>query len=185
MRRTSVATRAWLVAFTAIAGVASTPLAAHAHGDDGVFSGVEATAADAADPLTASVRARLVYANDGDPAAGATITVEALGPAAAVVVPLRDNGDGTYEGAVTVGAPGAWTLRFVATTPAATTETGFTAEPPPTTTAPRPVSARDRTDAADSDRGGGSSTALVVAVVAVLVLVAAGGTVAWSRRRAD
>ena len=165
----------FLAAAITVAGGA----AAFAHGEDGTFSGTEAAATDG-DPLTVSVRARLLYLNDDDPAPGATATVDAIGPGGATVppVPLTDNGDGTYQGTLVLSAEGAWTLRFTATTPNAAAEVPYTAEAPTTTAPPTTTTRTQRTDGDDDGSGTG---VLVLAVMAVAAL-AAGGWLLWRRR---
>lgn len=162
----------------------ATGAAAFAHGEDGVFSGTEAVPTNG-DPLTVSLRARLLYVNDNEPAPGATVTVDAVDPAglALPAVTLTDNGDGTYQGTLALTAPGAWTLRFTATTPNAATEVAYTAEAstktvPPTTTTRAPRAGGD-----DDDDGSGTAV-LVLAVMAVAAVVA-GGWLLWRRRRGN
>jgi len=158
---------------------------AWAHGEDGTFTGLDAQPGDQS--LSVSVRARLVYLNDAEPAPGATVVVEAIGPdgvAAAASPPLADEGDGTYAGSLTLPDAGAWTLRFTSTTPNGTADTAYTATAPtttapepPTTTEPEPIGQTGP----DDDDGGGNGIVLV-AVVIGLVAVAAGGTLLWRRR---
>ena len=127
------------------------------------------------------MRARLVYANDSDPAPGATVTVDAVDAAGVVVppAPLTDNGDGTYEGTLVLTAPGAWTVRFTAATPNAAAEVAYSADAPATTTAP-PVTTRAPRSGDDDDNGSGTGVlALVVMAVAAIV---AGGWLLWRRR---
>lgn len=166
-------------AFLLVAAITvATGVAAFAHGEDGVFSGTEALPTGG-DPLTVSLRARLLYVNDNEPAPGATVTVDAVGAGGVAVPPtsLTDNGDGTYEGTLVLTAPGAWTLRFTATTPNAATEVAYTAEAPTTTTAP-PTTTTRAPRAGDDDDGIGTGI-LVLAVMAVAAIVASG----WLLRR--
>jgi hypothetical protein len=148
-----------------------------AHSDDGVFAGLDATPGTVS--LEVQVRARLVYANDGDPAPGATVTVDALS-ADGVVAPaaaLHDNGDGTYEGPLLLPTPGAWTIRFTATTPAAAGEMAYVAEPAPTTT-----STTREPDLDASGDGGGGAVLLGVAGAGAAVLVLAAVVLLLVRR---
>jgi hypothetical protein len=168
----------FVVATTLVSGAI-----AFAHGDDGVFSGTDAVPADG-DSLTVSVRARLLYVNDDEPAPGATVTVDAVDAAGVVVppAPLTDNGDGTYEGTLALTAPGAWTVRFTATTPNAAAEVAYSADASATTTAPTTTTDRSPRANSDSDDDNGSGTGvLVFAVLAVAALVA-GGWLLWRRR---
>ncbi|MGQ0803207.1 MAG: hypothetical protein ACT4PI_05030 [Actinomycetota bacterium] len=160
-----------------------TSAAAFAHGEDGVFSGTEAVPTNG-DPLTVSLRARLLYVNDNEPAPGATVTVDAIGPSGATVAPapLTDNGDGTYQGALVLSASGAWTLRFTATTPNAATEVAYTAEAPTTTVLPTTTTRATRPGGDEDDDDGSGIGALVLAVMAVAAVVA-GGWLFWRRRR--
>lgn len=171
-----------LVAGLALVSTAST--VAGAHGDDGIFTGTEAVASGG-DPLAVSVRARLVYANDSDPAPGADLTVDAVAPDGTAVppTPLTDNGDGTYEGTLGLSAPGAWTLRFTATTPDAATEVAYNAEAP-TTTLPPTTTTRGSAgpNATSNDDDGGSGGFIVAAAIVAVVVLGGGGWLLWRRR---
>jgi hypothetical protein len=179
MRRGAVLVMLALVFPAAIA------TAGWAHGEDGTFTGLDAQPGE--QPLSVSVRARLVYLNDAEPAPGATIVVEAIGPdgvAAAASPPLADEGDGTYGGSLVLPAAGAWTLRFTATTPNATADTTYTATTP-TTTAPEPTTTTapepiGQTSPDDDD--GGSGVVVIVLAVAVIAVVAGGAALLWRRR---
>lgn len=167
--------------------VLGTATPASAHSDDGVFAGLEAV--PGADDLEVALRARLVYADDQDPAPGASVAVDGLGPGGltAAATPLRDNGDGTYERSLALPAAGAWTLRFTASTPDATAETAYTApEPTPSTTAVTSAAGggpRRRADLGDDDDGGGSGPLVAGVVIAVLATGAGVAAFVVLRRR--
>ena len=152
---------------------------AAAHGDEGMFSGTEATPGEG---LTVDVRARLLYVNDNEPAPGAFVIVDAIDAAGATTPPalLTDNRDGTYVGTLTLPASGAWTLRFNATTPTATAEIAYTAETPTTTTPATTSTARSGGGNGKSDDDG-----IPMGIVALGVVGAgaagAGGWLLWRR----
>jgi hypothetical protein len=165
--------------------IAGTSVAA-AHSDQGLM---EVTATPGAQPLSAEVRAKLVYANDRDPVSSASVTVEAIGPAGEVLsVPLASQGEGVYTGVVQLPAPGSWQFRATAGTPSAVAETVFEASTSPTTTSPAAVDAVDRESVPVVDRsggsdGGGSGWFVPAMFGLIIVIVVVGFAVAWSRRR--
>ena len=130
------------------------------------------------------MRSRLVYANDNDPAPGATVSVDAVGAdgVATTPSPLRDNGDGTYEGTLMLAAPGDYTLRFTATTPLAGADAPY-ATPSATTATTTPVTSTRPPEVDESDDSGGDALPIVVAVAGVVVIAAgAAGFLLWRRR---
>jgi hypothetical protein len=154
-----------------------------AHSDDGIFSGLDA--APGSQPLEVSVRARLVYANDSEPAPGATVNVDAVAAdgAATPPSPLRDNGDGTYEGVLTLPAAGNYTLRFTAATPLAAADAPYAAPATTattTTTAAVPSTQPRDVDDDDSSRGAAPIVAGFGGVAVIGVGVAA--FLLWRRR---
>jgi hypothetical protein len=158
---------------------------AGAHSAEGIL-GVEATPAPEARAVMVS--ATLKYANDNDPAPGATVSVVATDPTGGAIAPvtLRDVGLGGYQGTVDLPAAGTWTLTVTAADPAATATTTVTIEdqaedppePAPTTATPDP-NPGGSDGAADDD----STIVIVAAVVIVGVLIAAAAIV-LNRRRA-
>ena len=106
-----------------------------AHSDKGRLA-LQATRAG--QPLGVQVRARLVFANDGDPVSTATVTVEATGPNGQTVAPraLASEGDGVYTTVLGLPVAGTWTLRANVLEPEADAEIPFEAvAAPPTTVA--------------------------------------------------
>jgi hypothetical protein len=118
--------------------VATVP--AGAHGETGQLT-VEVEAGDA--PGMSRVRARLIYANDFEPAPGAAVSAEAVGADGAVgaSTPLAYDADGVYAGELALPPGGPWTVRVNATNPVATGEVSYT--PPPPTPASAPATTRD------------------------------------------
>jgi hypothetical protein len=141
-------------------------------------------------PDQVEVRARVTYANDGDPAPGAAVEATLTGPAGeSRPLTLQDNGDGTYQATTTVDQPGQWTARLTSTTPAATAEATFSVAPSETTTtvgtAATTTSRADGTASAassDDEEDGDDAAPWIVLGVVVVVLAAAAGALAWSRR---
>lgn len=140
-------------------------------------------------PLQAFVRATVIYENDSEPALGAAVTVEATGPEGQTVpaTPLSEVGDGRYEATLTFPSAGAWTVRAVATDPAATGEVSATIDESVasvTTTVPDVEIAESRRARASGEDDGSS---LVVPIVAVAVIGLGGALAAWllQRRRRD
>jgi hypothetical protein len=158
--------------------------AASAHSDDGLIV-VEARETD--DETTVEVRARLTYANDGDPASGATVTVEGTGPSGEVLAPqpLSPDGAGIYAAVVALPATGTWKLRVVAVGPSAVGEVGFTtrSEDAATTTSSPPATPDDPTTIA-TDSGSSDSWLLPAAVVLIGVILGGGMFALYAQRRA-
>lgn len=161
---------------------------AGAHEGDGT---IEVLAADPAGPLQVSYRVRLTFQADGHPAVDATVTVVAEGPDGTTTTPqpMAPAGeDGVYAATVLFPAPGAWTVRFTAVTPAATAERAETVAPPPTTTSTSTTTTTVSTTttvgaAADDPENDGDSDPPVVPLVAGAVAVAAVAGVLVARRR--
>ena len=173
-----------LAAVAAIVALVLQPGAAAAHEGQGQFA-VETT-----EPTAAGVRyvARLTWVNDNHPAIDATVTatpVDPAGTAGTSVVFTAVDQDGRYQGEVPLPAPGTWTVRFTAVTPAASTEVTHDVTAP--TTTPRPASpasagpsdpptttesAAPASPAGDND-GGSAGTVVFVVVLAAIVAVGA------------
>ena len=154
-----------------------------AHSDDGVFTGLDAV--PGAQPLEVSVRARLVYANDRDPAPGATVSVDAVAAdgAATPPSPLRDNGDGTYEGALTLPTAGNYTLRFTAATPLAAADAPYAATATTTTTTTTTAVPSTQPPDVDGDDSGGGAAPIAAGFGGVAVIgVGVAAFLLWRRR---
>jgi hypothetical protein len=151
--------------------------AAVAHSELGLMT---LDAAAGREALSADLRARVVYANDREPASSATVLVSGVGPAGAVLPasPMTGGADGVYTAAVLLPGPGTWSFRATATTPEAAAETTFTAAAPPAPTSV-PTGGSERatgrsTATNDADANGGSGWAVpAIAIAVVLVVIAA------------
>ena len=174
-----------------VMSVALSPAAALAHEDTGRFEDVRI---EVIDPLTLSIKARLIYPNDGEPADGATVTAvaEQLGAPASAPSPLQELAPGEYSAELTVPTGGSWTIRLTALTPSATTETIVEVpEPATTTTATRSTTTETSPTATSSladDSGDDGDGDLIpkwaaVAIGATIALGVAGWQTARSRRR--
>ncbi len=111
-------------------GLASGPAAAHS--DDGALRIVSETPAG---PLAVTYEVELIFANDGDPANGATVTATAVGADGAALGPhtFQPTGDpGRYTATITFPAPGPWQLSITATDPDATLDAATTISAAPT-----------------------------------------------------
>jgi hypothetical protein len=166
---------------------------AAAHSEFGLMT---LDAVGGAEPQSAALRARVVYANDREPVSTATVTVEGTGPGGAVLapVPMAGGADGVYTVTVRLPASGDWTFRAAATAPEATAEAGFTATAPPSTTVPAsPSGGGDGAQAtgrsagsaasAAADAGDGAGWPVPVAIVALVVLGLATAVVVVRGRR--
>lgn len=165
---------------------------AGAHGDDGLMK-IEPTAG--AQPLVVDVVVTIIYANDREPAEGASVSVDAIDSAGATTGPatLVDAGDGRYTGPVELPREGAWTLRASSTNPAASGELAITvtAATSPTTDAENDdggsAEAPDQPGADESDDGGEDSSLVdSVLVIGGLALIVGAATLiaqALLRRR--
>jgi hypothetical protein len=91
---------------------------ARAHGDDGIM---EIVTLESPTPLEVAVEVGIVYANDDDPAADATVTVTAAGPDGATVGPVEvpNVNDGLYATTFPVPTAGTWSISAASTEPAA------------------------------------------------------------------
>ena len=169
---------------------------AQAHGETGLIS-IDAASPGVAtpngEPGMMNVQVRIAYANDGEPATGATATATATeaGGTTTAPVTLADAGDGSYTGALAIPTPGSWTVHVESTEPAASADqTVEVAAATTTTTSSSGASATDGSGPAAQTRAErrgssdtGTTTAIIVAIVAVLV---GAGLTAWliARRRA-
>jgi hypothetical protein len=117
--------------------VATVPVGAH--GDTGQMTVEVEPGGDAG---RVQVRARIVYADDFEPAPGATVSADAVAPdgSVGVAAPLVYDADGVYAGELALPPGGPWTVRVTATDPAATGEAAYTAR----TTTPTTASATTR-----------------------------------------
>ena len=115
--------------------VLSSAAPAGAHGGNGTFT-IESSTPDAT-----GVRfvVRLVWDNDGHPAADATVTAVAIGQdVVATPVPMTFTDDGRYTATVPPPDASTWTVRFTAINPTGTGEapgSEVLAQAPPTTAA--------------------------------------------------
>lgn len=157
---------------------------------------------ESAEPIgTGSVRyvVRLIWNNDGHPAAAADTTMTAVpvgadGTAQTPVTLDPVDDDGRFAATVEFSSPGAWTVRFTAITPEATLEVPQQIDPPPTTTstaAPSttsseagvPTTATDAPEDEDEDEDGEASKAGTIVFVAVMLVLAAGAIALGRRQR--
>lgn len=155
---------------------------------------------ESSDPTgSAAVRyvVRLIWNNDGHPAAAADTTLTAVpvgtdGTAQTPVTLEPVDDDGRFAATVEFPSPGAWTVRFTAITPEANLEVPQQIDPPPpsttSTAAPTTTSSEVATPAAteaeapsDDEDADGTSNAGTVVFVAVL-LVLAGAALLLGRR---
>ncbi len=118
---------------------------------------------------------RVVWNNDGHPAADATVTATPIDPAGANKTPIaftaRDE-DGRYGGFVPLPSPGRWTVRFTVVEPAGTLEiTRDVAET--TTTTAKPKATTTTTPAKKSgDPANVSALFIAIGLMAVVFIVA-------------
>ncbi len=161
---------------------------AFAHGDEGKMQ-LEATPSGS---LQAFVRATVIFENDNEPALGAAVAVDAVGPDGQTVAAtsLVEAGDGRYEATLTFPVAGAWTVRATATDPTATGEVTVTATEAvaavTTTTAPAIELDEPRGVTTSDEDDDGSS--LAVPIIAIVVLGIGGAAGAWllqHRRRSS
>ncbi len=169
------------------------PAAAHEGGGTMTVESAEPT-----DSGSVRYVVRLIWNNDGHPAAAADTTMTAVPVGAddtaqtpVTLEPVDD--DGRFAATVEFSSPGAWTVRFTSITPEATLEVPQQVDPPSTTTstaAPSTTSSEAvvRTTATDppedenKDEDGEASKAGTVVFVAV-ALVLASGAIALGRRQ--
>jgi hypothetical protein len=129
---------------TALALVGAAP-AAQAHGGDPAIS-VEAVHSLGDGSFHFIVD--MVYADDGDPISGTTVTVTPTSPSGATgtAVTLESTGGGVYQGPVPLPEDGTWTVKIASADPAGAIDYGFvvdgdtgTPATPATTTPPAPT----------------------------------------------
>jgi len=194
VRRAAAVLAAFLVALVgagALAGPAS------AHGGPGKL--VVVSTEPQADGTSVKVTVQLNFAEDGDPAADATVTVvgELDGGGAApefTPVTLTASGpEGQYAGVVPIPGPGTWNLRVTSVEPpatattqvstAATTRTADSVAPSTTAAAASTTTTVATADAKnDSNDDGGWNPVITAGIVGGVV----GGLAAWqvgSRRK--
>lgn len=175
----------------ALLGPAS-PAAAHEGGGTLTVESAEST-----DSGSVRYMVRLIWNNDGHPAAAAdtTMTVVPVGADGTAQTPVTldpVDDDGRFAATVEFSSPGAWTVRFTAITPEATLEVPQQIDPPPTTTstaapsttsseAGAPTTATDAPE--DEDEDGEASKAGTIVFVAVMLVLAAGAIALGRRQR--
>lgn len=175
----------------ALLGPAS-PAAAHEGGGTLTVESAEST-----DSGSVRYMVRLIWNNDGHPAAAADTTMTAVpvgadGTAQTPVTLDPVDDDGRFAATVEFSSPGAWTVRFTAITPEATLEVPQQIDPPPTTTstaapsttsseAGAPTTATDAPE--DEDEDGEASKAGTIVFVAVMLVLAAGAIALGRRQR--
>lgn len=145
---------------------------------------------ESADPASdASVRyvVRLIWDNDGHPAAAAdtTMTAVAVGDDGSTQTPVAlepVDDDGRFAATVEFPDPGRWTVRFTAVSPEATLEVPQQIDPPPTTSTAAPSTTSEVTPAATiapaADSGDGTKAGTIIFVTVLLVLASAAFLVA-------
>lgn len=153
----TAAVAAGLTVLTALAAVAFGPAAAPAGAHDG-----DAVIELESHPAGLSIHyiVRVTWANDGHPAADATVTATAIGADGTQLTPVTlapADSDGRYAGVLEYPAPGAWTVRITSIEPTGTLQQPQQIAPPPTTAADD--GATDDTSDAASDAGGGFAPA--------------------------
>ena len=170
------------------------PAVALAHEDTGRFERVRV---EVIDPLTLSVKATLIYPNDGEPAEEATVTAvaEQPGAPASAPSPLDELAPGEYSTELTVPNGGSWTVRLTALSPSATTETTVEVPEPATTTTAETSTTRQSAASTseapaqlgtDTGDGGSATLALVAGLgVAVVAILVAWRTIAARRRATE
>jgi hypothetical protein len=180
------ATRVLVAAIAATVVMLFAAIPALAHSDQGTMT-AEARPA-AAQPLAATARARVVFANDGHPANEAAVTVTGTGPNGAQVGPAALNrvDDGEYEANVALPAVGDWSLAFTSATPTASATTTVNVPAPATTTPPstEPADQQRRASGSNDDDGSGlNASALALGGGTVVAAAIVGGVVVARRRR--
>jgi hypothetical protein len=129
---------------TALVLVGAAP-AAQAHGGDPAIS-VEAVHSLGDGSFHFIVD--MVYADDGDPISGKTVTATPVSPSGATgsAVTLPSTGDGVYQGPVPLPEDGTWTVKIASADPVGAIDYGFvvdgdtgTPAAPATTTPPAPT----------------------------------------------
>ena len=174
----------------ALLGPAS-PAAAHEGGGTLTVESAEST-----DSGSVRYVVRLIWNNDGHPAAAADTTMTAVpvgadGTAQTPVTLDPVDDDGRFAATVEFSSPGAWTVRFTAITPEATLEVPQQIDPPPTTTstaAPSTTSSEagvptTATDAPEDEGEDGEASKAGTIVFVAVMLVLAAGAIALGRRQ--
>lgn len=145
---------------------------------------------------------RLVWENDGHPAARATtITATPVTPAGAAQTPVAMTAvddDGRFEATLDLVEPGSWKVRITSINPVATMEVPVDVAPPATTTTTAPATTTtgtpattdddqavdtDQTAARDDDDSSGMGAGVIALVVLVVVALLASAYVFRSKMR--
>jgi hypothetical protein len=159
---------------------------ASAHSDTGIMT-LGALSAEGA----STVQATIIYDNDLEPAAGATVTVVGTGPGGATLpeTPLPEVGEGVYEAEILFAVAGDWVLVATSTTPASTAQVDVNVpeatggpsvtDPPTTTSPPTTTTAPDDEDGSDED----DPPAFLFIALGVIVVAGITATVVVLRRR--
>jgi hypothetical protein len=195
--RTTLIVTALLALVLSAVGLGSAPPVA-AHEGPGILT-VET---DEPTPTGHRYVIRLVWQNDGHPAArDTTITATPYDPSGAPQTPIPMtpvDGDGRFEATVDMPQPGSWRVQFASVSPVASVDHPAEVAAPATTAPPAPsTSARVADDAATeaaatdaaapgrdtADGGDGGGSGVLVAAVVVLVVLVAAGVVLFLRRR--
>jgi len=155
---------------------------AAAHGADGALALETQTTND---PATVEIRARLTYANDDEPAPGASVTVDGTGPKGESLASetMTAAGAGIYTATLQLPASGTWTLRVTASTPNAVAEIEYsTAAAATTTTASGAGTVSE--PATNSTTEDESNTWVLPAALGAVIVILAGGATLILRKRA-
>jgi len=155
---------------------------AAAHGADGALALETQTTND---PAMVEIRARLTYANDDEPAPGASVTVDGTGPKGESLATqaMTAAGTGIYAATVQLPASGTWTLRVSASTPNAVAEIEYSTAASATTTTAADAAGAVSEPATSSTSDDSSDWVLPVALGAIIVILV-GGAVLVLRKRA-
>jgi len=153
-----------------------------AHGSDGELL-LETRPTN--DPATVEIRARLTYANDDEPAPGASVTVDGTGPKGESLATqaMTAAGAGIYAATVQLPASGTWMLRVTATLPSAVGEIEYSTAASATTTttdATGTIAAPATNSTAHDD----SNDWLLPATLGAVIVILAGGGIVILRNRA-
>lgn len=180
MRRAVVG---FLVLMLALALVVSAVGVAGAHGDVGEIA-AEVTE-DADDPTDLTIRARIVYTDDGHPVEDDAVVTFVVGGELEDVAHASGEmtrvGEGEYEAGASVPDPGTYRVTVASENPEARFEALHTVEAAPVTTTTDPADDGDTDDGDDDDVT--LSWPVVVAIVVFLGLVAGIVLVAVRQRR--
>lgn len=156
------------------------PRPAAAHGDEGTM---EVTVAEPAGATSVNLEVGILYANDDDLAAEATVTAMAAGPDGATAGPfaLPQISGGRYGTTVELPAAGEWTLTITSENPAAETTATVTVsgiDPASSTTTTARASTTTTGSAAPPSTSPGSATTTEAEDELPVVPVAVGAGVA-------